>query len=138
MHRPRHSHTIRNLRIAAFLLCLKRLLIPVGLVLLLGSVVQHDTRWLVAGLVALGTSVVVALMKWIFSSNAKCPLCMMPPLGRKGCSRNRNAKRLLGSYRLRVALSILLKGRFRCPYCNEPTVLRLKPLPQPLRHTGSA
>jgi hypothetical protein len=138
MHRPRHAHTIRNLRIAAFLLCLKRLLIPVGLVLLIGSALSHDTRWVVGGVVALGLSVVITFVQWIFSSSAKCPLCMMPPLGRSGCSRNRDARRLLGSYRLRVALSILLKGRFRCPFCNEPTVLRLKPLPEPLREPGSA
>jgi hypothetical protein len=138
MHRPRHAHTIRNLRIAAFLLCLKRLLIPVGLVLLLGSALRHDLRWAVAGAGVLGLSVGITFVQWIFSSSAKCPLCMMPPLGRRGCSRNRDAKRLLGSYRLRVALSILLKGRFRCPFCNEPTVLRLKPHPEPQRQPGSA
>ncbi len=130
MHHPRHAFTIWNLRIAAFLLCFKRLLIPVAVVLPIGSILRQDPRWVVGGLGVLGLSGLVTLVQWIFSASAKCPLCMMPPLGRKGCSRNRNAKRLLGSYRLRVALSILLKGRFRCPYCNEPTVLRLKPLRQ--------
>ena len=29
----------------------------------------------------------------------------------------------MGSHRLRVALAILFKNRFRCPYCNETTAL---------------
>jgi hypothetical protein len=129
MHHPRHAHTIRNLRVAAFLLCFKRLLIAVAVVLLLASVAYGNQRLSMAGLTAVGATLVLALVQWMFASSAKCPLCMVPVLSRKGCSKHRHAKQLLGSHRLRVALSILLKGTFRCPYCNEPTVLRLKAPP---------
>ena len=128
MHHPRHAHTIRNLRIAAFLLCLKRLIIASALVFFLWSLVKSDLRLSLVGLALLGSTLLFTLIQWMFASAAKCPLCMMPVLSRKGCSRHRQAKSFLGSQRLRVALWILFRGWFRCPYCNEPTVLRLKPL----------
>ena len=114
---------------AALLLCLKRLVITIAIGFLLVSLVLASTRLSMVGVALLGATLVFTLIQWMFAAAAKCPLCMMPVLSRKGCSRHRHAKSLLGSQRLRVALSILLKGSFRCPYCNEPTVLRLKGLP---------
>lgn len=129
MHHPRHAHTIRSLRITAFLLCLKRLVIAGAAMAFAFSFVTNDRQPGILGLGLAGIAVLIALMQWIAASGARCSLCMMPVLSRKGCSRHRHAKSLLGSQRLRVALSILLKGSFRCPYCNEPTILRLKGLP---------
>jgi len=37
----------------------------------------------------------------------------------------------MGSHRLRVAMAIMFKNRFCCPYCNESTVLKL---PDTLHH----
>lgn len=133
MHHPRHAHTIWNLRIAALLLCVVRLLIPAAVVVLLISAVDGDKQNAITGLILIGTALLLTVLHWMFASSAKCPLCMMPVLLRKGCSKHRHAKQLFGSYRLRAALAILFKGRFRCPYCNEPTVLRLKPVPAPAR-----
>lgn len=130
MHHPRHAYTIRNLRAAAFLLCLKRALIASAVVTLAVALYRHDNRLTLISLGALATALLSAIVQWIFASSARCPLCMMPVLSRKGCSTHRHARQFLGSLRLRVALSILFKGYFHCPYCNEPTVLRLKPLPQ--------
>lgn len=129
MHHPRHAHTIRSLRITAFLLCLKRLVIAGAVVVFLASFVTYDRKLGIVGLGLVGVAGLLAVLQWIFASGARCSLCMMPVLSRKGCSKHRHAKRLLGSHRLRVALSILLKGSFRCPYCNEPTILRLKGRP---------
>ena len=129
MHRLRHAHTIRSLRIAALLLCLKRLLIAVAAFLFLWSFLTNGKQLSLYGLGLVGVILLLALIQFIVASAAKCPLCLMPVLSRKGCAKNSSAKRFLGSHRLRVALSILLKGSFRCPYCNEPTILRLKGLP---------
>lgn len=117
------------MRIAALMLCIKRLAIAVAIVILLVSAFMTDPELSITGIALLGATLLFTLIQWMFASAAKCPLCMMPVLSRRGCSRHRHAKSFLGSQRLRVALSILLKGSFRCPYCNEPTVLRLKPLP---------
>lgn len=111
------------------MLCIKRVVIAAAIAVLLASAVMADPRLSITGVALLGATLLFTLIQWMFASAAKCPLCMMPVLSRKGCSRHRHAKALLGSQRLRVALSILLKGSFRCPYCNEPTILRLKGLP---------
>jgi hypothetical protein len=126
MHHPRHSHTIRSLRITAFLLCLKRLVIVGTAIVFVSSFVTYDRRLAILGLGLVGLALLIALLQWMFASGARCSLCMMPVLSRKGCAKHRYAKRFLGSHRLRVALSILLKASFRCPYCNEPTILKLK------------
>jgi hypothetical protein len=47
-------------------------------------------------------------------------------LATKACSKHRKAKRLLGSYRLKAAVSMLTLGHFYCPYCNEPSVLEVR------------
>jgi hypothetical protein len=36
------------------------------------------------------------------------------------------ARSVMGSHRLRVALAILFKNRFRCPYCNESTEMEIR------------
>ena len=110
------------------MLCIKRLAVAAAIGFLLVSAMRADPRLSITGLSLLGATLLFTVIQWMFASAAKCPLCMMPVLSRKGCSRHRQAKSLFGSQRLRVALSILLKGSFRCPYCNEPTVLRLKGL----------
>lgn len=51
---------------------------------------------------------------------------MMPPLHPKRCQKNRRARRLLGSYRLRVATGVLLRDRFLCPYCGEATKMAVR------------
>ena len=45
------------------------------------------------------------------------------------CSKHRDAKKLMGSHRLRVALAIVCKNQFRCPYGNESTTLELRHSP---------
>ncbi|HEY1122657.1 MAG TPA: hypothetical protein VGE67_13685, partial [Haloferula sp.] len=73
-----------------------------------------------------GSAVLLAILQWIVASGGKCPLCTMPVLSRRGCSRHRNARRVAGSHRIPVAFGVLFKGHFRCPYCNEPTLLELR------------
>lgn len=133
MHHPRHAYTIRNLRIAAFLFCFIKVVAGTAVVMLVTALVQNDPRLSLASLGVLGLALLLSFVQWIYASSAKCPLCMMPVLSRKGCSTHRLVGQLLGSRRLRVAHSILLKGHFRCPYCNEPTAIRLRPIPVPAR-----
>ena len=65
----------------------------------------------------------LAILQWIISLQTKCPLCVPPVLASKSCSKNKKAQKLFGSYRLRVAASILSRNHYRCPYCSEPTEL---------------
>ncbi|MCW1926496.1 hypothetical protein OKA05_28350 [Luteolibacter arcticus] len=126
MHRPRHSEVIVKVKLAALLLCLSRLLIPVAVAMSITAVLSGEVRYSKIALAIGASAAVLAVLQWIFASGGKCPLCAMPVLSRKGCSKHRNARCVAGSHRFPVAFGVLFKGHFRCPYCNEPTLLELK------------
>jgi len=125
MHHPRSISAIVRLRIAALLLLVICLLVPLALGLLIGSIVTSNFQLTVAGSSLLLVSVVLIMPQWAAGASTGCPLCWTPVLAPKSCTKHRSAKTLLGSHRLRVAMAILVKNQFRCPYCNEPTSLEL-------------
>ena len=131
MHHPRHQRIIWNYRAAALLFFFKRLLLAAGLLLMLMAVSKQHHSMVQAGLWMVGAAVLTGIIQRIFAAGAKCPLCMMPPLGKRGCAKHRQAGTLLGSIRTPIAFSVLFLGKLRCPYCNEPIELRLK---SPKRH----
>lgn len=126
MHKMPSTYAIRRLRIAAMLLLAKCLLTPAAAGVLIHSVVIQDTELSMIGLGMLLLAGLMVLLQWLIATRANCPLCMTPVLGNKGCAKNRNAKTLLGSHRLQVAVSLLFTNRFRCPYCGEPTLLEVR------------
>jgi hypothetical protein len=80
-------------------------------------------------IIALGTLLLILLMlvlRCLISRKTHCPLCMTPVLAARGCAKHRQARTLFGSHRLRVALAILFRNSFRCPYCHEPTTLQVR------------
>ena len=123
MHRLPSLHAIRRIRISAVLLLTICLLVPASLVVLMWAFIQADNRLLSAGLIMVMLGAVLVPVQWMYAARANCPLCITPVLVSKGCARNRNAKTLFGSYRLRVAVSVFFTGTFRCPYCGESSVL---------------
>lgn len=126
MHRFQSSSTIVRIRFAALFLWLRWLLPPVVIGVLVYSVLEHDNR-LTQVAIGLGmATVLVVIIQWILASRARCPLCMTPVLANKRCAKHRNARTLLGSYRLRAATAILCKGSFYCPYCNEPSAMKIR------------
>ncbi len=48
----------------------------------------------------------------------------------KACAKHRFARKFLGIYRLRVAATVLLRNRYRCPYCGESTHCSVRPNPK--------
>lgn len=126
MHHPRHSRIIRNFRWAAFLLILKRVVLLAAVPSWATAVLAHRHVWAYVGFGCILTGIILGVLQRLFSASAKCPLCMMSPLGRSGCVKHRRVRSFFGSKRLLVAFSILFRGWFRCPYCNEPTGMSLK------------
>ncbi len=126
MHHPRHSRIIRNFRLAACLLILKRLVLIAVIPCCVAGILAHRHAWVLTGLSLILLGIILGVLQRIFAASAKCPLCMMPPLGRSGCVKHRRVRSLFGSKRSLVAISILFRGWFRCPYCNEPTEMSLK------------
>lgn len=113
-------------RLAALLLCVSGMVAPVAVGLLIESTMTHNPELTLAGSGLMVFCLVLVISQWIAASRAKCPLCVIPVLAPKTCMKHRCARPLFGSHRLRVALAILFKNRFRCPYCNESTVLEIR------------
>lgn len=126
MHRFRSKSVIIRFQTVSVLILLKVLLVPSSLVILLYGIIINEREHIFLGAIVAGVTVILSVTQWVLAARTRCPLCLTPVLADKDCSKNRNAKTLFGSYRLRVALSILLKGSFRCPYCNEPSAMKVR------------
>lgn len=126
MHRlPSHS-TVTRFRVASVLIVLAALLIPSSLGLIVWAMVSDSReRMLLGGILAIAALLLI-FCQWLVGARARCPLCLQPSLLRKSCSKHRTARRLFGSHRLRVAVSIMCRGHFRCPYCGEPTAMEVR------------
>ncbi|MCX6866152.1 MAG: hypothetical protein NTV46_08025 [Verrucomicrobia bacterium] len=126
MHRLKSTSTVHRFRFAALLLCTKCVLAPVaGAVLLLALITGNHPLALTGGTLV-GLTGLNAFLQWLIATRTGCPLCMTPVLARKQCVTHRHARAFLGSHRLRVALTILLRSRFQCPYCAEFTVIKAR------------
>ena len=126
MHHLRSTSAVVNFRLAALMLCVICLLAPVAVGLLVQSMMTDSPRSAMAGLGLAVLSLGLILPQWLAGSRTKCPLCWTPVLAPKGCVKHRRARTFMKSHRLRVALAILFKNQFRCPYCNESTALELR------------
>lgn len=126
MHRLRSISTIYRFRFAAFLLFAKFLLAPVAVGVVVYSFLVDDHELTLIGMALASLTVVVVIAQWLVANRTNCPLCMTPVLADKGCTKHRHAKAFLGNHQLRVALAILFRNSFRCPYCHEPTALRVR------------
>lgn len=126
MHRLRSRNVVTRFKLASWAFILKWSLVIASLGLLLDSFLFARTDHAPLALGFLVASVVMGLFQWAVSARTRCPLCLMPPLVRRGCSKSVSAKRLLGSYRFLVACSVILKRRFRCPYCGGLTEVKVR------------
>ena len=126
MHSLPHEEQLFRYRVTAALLLLKWLIIPAALVFLGYSLVVGDRNQVHLALGLMGFALALLIVQWVLAARCRCPLCLGPPLARKACVKHRSATRLFGSYRLRVAHSIVWKGCFRCPFCGETTVMQVR------------
>ncbi len=113
-------------RLAAVLLIANFIFALIAAGFLFRSVLVFDHQLTLIGLGYLALVLILLVAQWIVASGASCPLCRTPVLAPKLCTKHRRARSFLGSYRLRVATSILCTNQFRCPYCNEPTGMEVR------------
>ena len=123
MHHIHSASHVRQFRFVAFLLIIICLLTPIAVGLLVQSLLFENFHLAMAGSVTVLLTCVLIIPLWTQGFHTNCPLCWTPVLASMGCSKHHDARRLMGSHRLRVATSILFKDQFRCPYCNESTAL---------------
>jgi hypothetical protein len=126
MHHLRSYSVIVRFRLAALLWFAICLLIPVAAGLLFGSLWTGDFKLTMAGSSLALLSLGLVIPQWAAGSRTACPLCWTPVLAPKNCVKHRRARSFIGSHRLRVAMAILFKNKFCCPYCNESTTLVLR------------
>jgi hypothetical protein len=133
MHRLPSKAALRNLRLGTVFLLLFGLALMVFVGLGLAAILTRDPAVVRVFLYTGGAVPLLGLLYLIFGSRTKCPLCMNPPLRPRRCQKHRNAKKLFGSYRLRVAFSVFSRGNFVCPHCGEPTLLEVRDRRRPRR-----
>jgi hypothetical protein len=126
MHRLRSRSTIYRFRFAALLLCFKCLLTPASAGVLVYSFVINDDQLTLIGLIMALVAICLVIAQWIVAARTNCPLCMTAVMAEKRCTKHRMSRTVCGSHRLRVALAILFRGSFRCPYCHEPTAMEVR------------
>lgn len=126
MHHPRSHSAIWSFRIAAFLLVGNYLLALIAVGILIHSFFFDNRQWIMVGASLAIVCLFLVIAQWISASRTFCPLCKTPVLAPKACTKHRRSKTFMGSHRLLVAMGILFKSSFRCPYCNEPTAMELR------------
>lgn len=126
MHRFQSKSTILRFRLTALLLVLKCVLVPLVGGLLLYGLIEGDRKFLIIALSLGFATFLLAMLQWIIAARTRCPLCMTPVLASKGCAKHRHARKFLGSFRLRVALSVLFRDSFLCPYCHERSAMMVR------------
>ncbi len=126
MHRFSSKSTIFRFRLAAFLICFTGVTAPAIVGLMVYSFARNDLKLMIF---AMGAGIACALLcalQWWAAARTHCPLCMTSILARKGCSKHHHAHKMLGSYRLKVALAILFRDSFQCPYCHEWSAMEVR------------
>lgn len=126
MHHPHSNAAATRLRLAALLLLGNCGLAIAGVGLLGYSIVTISREVMLAGTALMVLALVLVVVQWMAAARTGCPLCRTPVLAPKLCSKHRRAKTLLGSHRLRVAVAVVFRNQFRCPYCNESTGLEVR------------
>jgi uncharacterized Zn-finger protein len=126
MHRFQSKYIIQRLRITALLICIICMLAPLTLGGLVYAIAKNNHPLIFLAMSLGGATIVLGIIQSIVATRTRCPLCMTPVLSKKECAKHRNARTFLGSHRLRVALAIIFKASFVCPYCHEPAALKLR------------
>jgi len=126
MHRLPSTQSVYRFRLAAVLLCVKCLSFPIALGALVLFLINENYAIARFGVSLMALALLVALLQWLLAARTSCPLCKTSVLAKKHCMTHRHARTFLGSYRLRVAIAIILRNSFHCPYCHEPTAMEVR------------
>lgn len=113
-------------KLAALGWILLLLLIPGAVAMACYTMFVMDRGPGVIALKLIGLALLAFLLHWLFSLRARCPRCLAGSFSSKACSRHGSSRSLLGSHRLHVAMSVVFRNHFRCPYCGEFTAMKAR------------
>ena len=126
MHQLPTQGIVRRYRFAALCVVLKWVLIAASAPLLIYAVLtDHKDIALISIGLMLGAGF-ATIAHLIAGMRARCPLCFVPSFSHQQQSKSSRALHVLGSYRVFVAISVLLRGWFQCPYCGENTAMKAR------------
>lgn len=118
----RHRHRLLNRKwlfiLSLFLLIRALALVACIIFFVLGAYHQEPFPLYIAG----GCLALLLLLQMIHSmENSKivCPNCRSQLLVSRRCSKHKEAKKLFGSYTLRLAIHVIFSNSFRCHFCNQ-------------------
>ncbi|MEO8613979.1 MAG: hypothetical protein ABI600_02475 [Luteolibacter sp.] len=136
MHLLPSQNTVTRFKLVSWVLFFIYLMIPSTFGVIAYSVAVEDHEFMQVALALIVATVVAVIIHWSISARARCPICHSTALSRSGCTKHRNARTFFGSYRFRVACSVIFRKCFCCPYCGESTTIkaRPRPLPRPKYH----
>ena len=80
---------------------------------------QSNIPYLVIAACCLSVLLLLQMIHSIESGKIVCPKCRYQLIRISRIAKHREAKKLLGSYSLRVAVQVIFTNRFLCPYCNS-------------------
>jgi hypothetical protein len=126
MHRLRSKSIIWRFRIASCLVIINALGLLAAFGFLIYGILKSDVQWVALGGGVFGGFLLLMIFNMIMTSRLRCPHCMVPPLQNRGCAKHRDVRRIFGSHRMKVAISIFGSGYFTCPYCGEPTRMQTR------------
>lgn len=126
MHHLPTRNIVRRYRATALLILLKWLLVISSVPLLAYAMLGERRDLAYYAIAGLGLAGLFSLGHWLMGMRARCPLCFVPSYSHQQQAKSRKALHFLGSYRLFVALSVIFKGCFHCPYCGEETAMQAR------------
>ncbi|NNJ86432.1 MAG: hypothetical protein HKP20_04615 [Akkermansiaceae bacterium] len=101
-----------------------------------GGYEQNITYLIMAG-ASLALIFLLQMIHSIENSKIICPNCRSQILRSSRCSKHRMAKKLLGSYSLRLAFQVVFTNSFLCQFCNQTYQWRGKNFVRPRKPEGS-
>lgn len=116
----RHFRGARKIVLAIFLWLLSVMLVVMAVASVF-LMVTKDRSYGVLFLLALGSYLVLRLIRFAMGRTLSCPLCHGHILQSKKCRKHRDASRhgILG-YAQSLLLDATIQGRFTCMYCGTP------------------
>lgn len=118
--------TVLTYKLTALAWMLLLVLVPCAVGMGFYTMFVMDRATAALALQIIGLALLVFVLHWLFSLRALCPRCLAGSFSRRSCSRHGSSRGLLGSHRLRVAVSVIFRNQFQCPYCGEYTAVKAR------------
>ena len=131
MHLLPSRYSVARFKLVSWVVLFIFLMIPSTLGVIAYSVAVEDHQFMEIALACIGLMVIAMVILGSVSSRACCPICHGKTVSYNACTKHGSARRFLGSYRLRVACTVIFKKYFCCPYCGESTAIQARPRPLP-------